>query len=206
MRFRELISLVSILLPWPLHRAILVHVLGYKIDRSAKIGFSLICPTQLEMGPKAIIGHLTLCKWGVDLLKLEDGAIIGNLNWITAVPLKGSPHFGDGAGRRPELVVHWQAAITNRHFIDCTASVSDRPFRYSCRMPLSHSDAQHRPRKLQTRRVACISRGVLLCWGRLGLVARGGASWLFGAWCEFAAEQSSLGAIFSLRRQSCPAQ
>ena len=96
MRFRELISLVSILLPWPLHRAILVHVLGYKTDRSAKIGFSLICPTQLEMGPKAIIGHLTLCKWGVDFLKLEDGAIVGNLNWITAVPLRGALILGMG--------------------------------------------------------------------------------------------------------------
>jgi acetyltransferase-like isoleucine patch superfamily enzyme len=124
MRFRELISLVSLLMPWPLRRALLVHVLGYKIDRSARIGFSLICPTRMEMGPKAVIGHFTLCKWGVDFLGLEEGAIIGNLNWITAVPLKGSSHFGDGSDRRPELVVRSQAAVTNRHFIDCTASVS----------------------------------------------------------------------------------
>jgi acetyltransferase-like isoleucine patch superfamily enzyme len=76
------------------------------------------------MGPKAIIGHLTVCKRGVDFLKLEGGAILGNLNWITALPLTGSSHFGDALDRHPELVVHLQAAITNRHFIDCTASVS----------------------------------------------------------------------------------
>jgi acetyltransferase-like isoleucine patch superfamily enzyme len=50
--------------------------------------------------------------------------LIGNLNWITGVPLLGTPHLADQKGRRPELVVHDQAAVTNRHYIDCTAAVS----------------------------------------------------------------------------------
>jgi hypothetical protein len=123
MSFRELFSLATLPMPWPLRRALLVLVLGYKIDRSARIGFSLICPARLEMGPGARIGHLTLCKRGVDLLRLDEGATIGNLNWITGVPLKGTSHFRDGKDRQPELVVHNQAAITNRHFIDCTSSI-----------------------------------------------------------------------------------
>lgn len=142
MSFRELFSLATILMPWALRRALLVHVLGYKIDRSARIGFSLICPARLEMGPRSGIGHLTLCKRGVDLLRLGEGAIVGNLNWITAVPLKGSPYFRDGVDRHPELVVQDQAAITNRHFIDCTSSVSVGRFAIlaGCRsVILSHS-------------------------------------------------------------------
>lgn len=142
MSFRELFSLAILPMPWPLRRALLVHVLGYKIDRSARIGFSLICPKHLEMGPEASIGHLTLCKPGVDLLTLGESAIIGNLNWITGTPLNGTPHFRDVKDRRPELVVHDQAAITNRHFIDCTASVSIGRFAIlaGCRsIVLSHS-------------------------------------------------------------------
>jgi len=44
--------------------------------------------------------------------------------------------------RRPELIVHDQAAITNRHFIDCSASVSIGRFTTfaGCRsIVLSHS-------------------------------------------------------------------
>jgi hypothetical protein len=124
MSFRELFSLATLPFPWPLRRVLLNWILGYKIDRSARIGFSLICPARLEMGPRASIGHLNRCKSGVSLLRLEEGSIVGNLNWITAAPLKGTPHFKDGTDRRPELVVHNQAAITTRHFIDCTAAVS----------------------------------------------------------------------------------
>jgi acetyltransferase-like isoleucine patch superfamily enzyme len=142
MSFRELFSLATILLPWPLRRILLVHVLGYRIDRSAQIGFSLICPARLDMGPGSSIGHLTLCKRGVELLKLDEGATVGNLNWITGVPLKGTTHFKDGKDRHPELIVHDRAAITNRHFIDCTASVSIGRFTIvaGCRsIILSHS-------------------------------------------------------------------
>jgi hypothetical protein len=124
MSFRELFSLAMLLVPWPLRRVLLVLVLGYKIDRTARIGFSLICPKHLDMGPRAMIGHLTLCKYGVESLSLGEGALIGNLNWITAAPRNKGRHFRDETNRRPELIVHEQAAITNRHFIDCTSAVS----------------------------------------------------------------------------------
>ena len=101
MSFREMVFVATLPMPWPLRRALLVHVLGYKIDRSARIGFSLICPRRLEMGPKSSIGHLTLCKAGVELLRLEEGATIGNLNWITGVPLKWHPPFQKWGGSPP---------------------------------------------------------------------------------------------------------
>lgn len=142
MSFREIFCLATLFMPWPLRRFLLVHVLGYHIHRSARIGFSLICPTFLEMGPQSSIGHLTLCKQGVSLLRLGEGATVGNLNWITGVPLQGTPYFKDELDRRPELVVHDQAAITNRHFVDCTAAVSIGRFSTfaGCRsIILSHS-------------------------------------------------------------------
>ena len=124
MKSRLVVSIAALLLPWPLRRLLLVHLLKYEIHKTARIGLSLICPARLKMGPKSIIGHLTLCKQGVELLELGDGAQIGNWNWITGMPLKGAVHFRDSENRRPELVVHDQAALTNRHYVDCTASVS----------------------------------------------------------------------------------
>lgn len=121
---RLIISLATLLLPWSVRRFILVHFLGYSINKTARLGYSLICPVCLEMGPGSRIGHLTFCKSGVELLHLGEGAAIGNLNWITGEALGASLHFQDLAGRRPELIVHDQAAITNRHFVDCTATVS----------------------------------------------------------------------------------
>jgi acetyltransferase-like isoleucine patch superfamily enzyme len=69
------------------------------------------------------IGHLTVCK-GIDLLHLKAHSSIGRGNWITGFPLGGSPHFADEANRRPELVLGEHAAITHRHLIDCTNSVT----------------------------------------------------------------------------------
>jgi acetyltransferase-like isoleucine patch superfamily enzyme len=76
------------------------------------------------MGPHSHIGHLTLCRAEVELVRLGESAAIGNLNWITGESLRETVHFKELEGRRPELIVHDQAAITNRHFIDCTATVS----------------------------------------------------------------------------------
>jgi acetyltransferase-like isoleucine patch superfamily enzyme len=118
---KRFISLFSIVLPWPLRRAILRHFFGYEISDTSRIGLSWVYPKKLIMKAGARIGHLTLCK-DIDLLQMEESAGIGNLNWITGYPvdLKGPGHFGHQPDRRPELVMLKQAFITNRHFIDCT--------------------------------------------------------------------------------------
>ncbi len=121
---RVLISVAALLLPWPLRRLVLVHLLGHRIHKTARMGFSLVCATRLEMGPRAYIGHSTVCRSGVELLHLGESAIIGNANWICAVPLGSNTHFRDEKNRRPELIVHDHAAITSRHYVDCTDTVS----------------------------------------------------------------------------------
>ncbi len=74
------------------------------------------------MGPGSRISHLTMCK-GISLLKMEDKALIGSLNWITGFPANDMSFFASEEDRRPELTVCSEAAITNRHIIDCTNSV-----------------------------------------------------------------------------------
>lgn len=112
-------------LPWSLRRIVLQTALKFTIHKTALISrFALILPSRLEMGPKAYIGPLTVCK-GLDLLQLEESGRIGSLNWITAFPLRTkSQHFALDPDRKPNLIVGRHAAITHRHLIDCTDEVA----------------------------------------------------------------------------------
>ena len=75
------------------------------------------------MGPHSRIGHLTVCK-GMKRLQLQEHALIGRGNWISGFPKMASRHFAHQPDREPALTVGRHAAITNRHLIDCTASVT----------------------------------------------------------------------------------
>ena len=121
---RRYLSLFSIVLPWPLRRAILRRFLGYEIADTARIGLSWIYPRKLVMKDRARIGHLTICK-DIDLLEMAESTVIGNLNWITGYPSGKDTmgHFAHQTDRRPELILARHAAVTNRHFIDCTERI-----------------------------------------------------------------------------------
>jgi hypothetical protein len=119
---KRLLSLFCVVLPWPLRRAILRRFFGYQIADTSRIGLSWICPKKLILKDGARIGHLTMCK-SIDLLQLGESASIGNLNWITGYPSDLPGHFEHQPERRPELILGRDSAITNRHLVDCTASV-----------------------------------------------------------------------------------
>jgi acetyltransferase-like isoleucine patch superfamily enzyme len=119
---KRLLAALLLILPWRLRRIILITIFGYKIHSTARIGFSIVCPDRLEMDAGARIGSLTMCK-GISLLKMGEKSSIGSLNWITGFPEGDRTFFGADVGRRPELVLGAQAAVTTRHFIDCTNSV-----------------------------------------------------------------------------------
>lgn len=120
--FRSAVVLLTLVLPWPLRRALLKLVLGYQLDRTSRMGFAFVAPRMLVLHPHASIGHLTVCK-GVDLLELGDHATIGRANWITGSPSDNIAHYADETDRSPSLMLGRHAAITNRHLIDCTARV-----------------------------------------------------------------------------------
>ena len=120
---KRFLILLSMFLPWSARRSFLENQFGYKIHPSCRIGFSCICPTRLIMEEGSRIDHLTVCK-NIDLLHLKAHATIGRGNWITGFPLGPSPHFAQEKDRRPELIVGEHSAITHRHLIDCTNSVT----------------------------------------------------------------------------------
>lgn len=120
---KRLLLLISFLLPWKLRRSFLEKQFDYTIHPSCEIGFAWIAPARLVMEEGSRIDHLTVCK-NIDLLHLKAHSSIGRGNWITGFPLGPSPHFAEEKGRRPELIVGEHAAITHRHLIDCTNSVT----------------------------------------------------------------------------------
>lgn len=118
-----LLRALIVCLPWCLRRILLENIYGYRIHRTAKIGFSWVFPDKLEMEEHSRIGHLTVCK-GLSRLKLGASACLGNLNWITGFPRHLRTFFADNVSRAPELSLGAHAAITHRHLIDCTDRVA----------------------------------------------------------------------------------
>lgn len=120
---KKFLLLLSIFLPWPLRRAFLQKQFGYSIHPTARIGLSWIAPTRLIMEERCRIDHLTVCK-NIDLLHMKAHSMIGRGNWITGFPLGPSPHFAEETDRQPQLIVGEHSAITHRHTIDCTSTVT----------------------------------------------------------------------------------
>lgn len=114
--------LLLAIMPWPLRRRLLQFFFGYRIDRTARIGYAWVYPERLEMGPGSAIGHLTVCK-GLRSVVLGEHATIGRGNWITGFPAGDRRHFAHRTDRAPDLVLGAHAAVTNRHLIDCTDRV-----------------------------------------------------------------------------------
>lgn len=98
---------------WCLRRA------GHKIASSARIGICLVQRVgTVHMAPDSRIGHLNVIR-DVRSLSLGEGAVIGQWNWITSArPLmrEGSDHGFLDMGKH--------AALTSRHYVDCSGSVS----------------------------------------------------------------------------------
>ena len=120
---KNLLTLFSFLLPWPLRRRFLQFCFGYEIHPTAHIGFAFVCPQRLIMEEGSMIGDLTICK-NLDLIHLKAESRIGRGNWITGFPPGPSKHFAHESDRRPELIMGEHSALTNRHLIDCTARVT----------------------------------------------------------------------------------
>jgi acetyltransferase-like isoleucine patch superfamily enzyme len=110
-------------LPWALRRWLLEGLFGFRIHPTARVGFSLLLAERVEMEEGSIIGSLTMIKGMSDLTVAPRGHI-GNLNWITGLPPNDPSFFRDEPDRISALVVGEDAAITNRHLLDCTNRIT----------------------------------------------------------------------------------
>jgi acetyltransferase-like isoleucine patch superfamily enzyme len=123
MNSRFVIAALLAPLPWFLKRPLMQSLLGYRLHPTARIGLSIIAVAEVELGEGARIGHLNVVR-GLSRLELGTHAIISQLNWITGFPTGSSRHFAHQPERKPTLIVGAHSAITSRHLIDCTNSVT----------------------------------------------------------------------------------
>jgi len=120
---RFIFLFLSVLLPSKIKIILYSKFLGWEIDPTARIGKSLILCDEVKIGKGARVGNLTVIKRSVALRIGEQGGL-GSLNWVTGFPTSSDKHFCEEAGRQVSLIIQDHAAITNRHLIDCTDSVS----------------------------------------------------------------------------------
>ena len=111
-------ALLTLLLPpsaaknWLLRR----HP-GWDIHRTAEIGHAVIWRVErLEVLENARIGPLSVVK-GLQRLHLAKQARLGQLNWVTAA------EWARADGQAKTLIISAHAAVTNRHYLDCTGGI-----------------------------------------------------------------------------------
>lgn len=109
--------------PWWLRRRLLCFFGGYKIDKTARIGFSLVMPKILEMGRGCSIGHFVVCKSSVDRLSMADDSSMGSFHLITGFSTRNKKHFQHVKGRRCEMVIETGVGIPSRKFFDCNGGI-----------------------------------------------------------------------------------
>ncbi len=170
---KKLLMLVATLLPWNLRRSFLEQQFGFQIHPTARIGLSWIFPSRLIMEEGSSIGDLTVAK-NLDLLHLKTRATIGRGNWITGFPLGHPLHFAQETDRHPELVVGEHSAITNRHLLDCTSSITIGAF-----TTIAGFQSQFISHSIDIRRNRQASRPIRIgsyCFVGTNCVALGGAA------------------------------
>lgn len=113
-------QVIAFALPWALRRPLLNILFGFDIDRSARIGVSLVLTNRLIMAAGARIGHANLVR-KLDTLVMARNSAIFSRNQITGCLEPGTFPEGD---RDSCLCLGAHAAITHHHILDCADSIS----------------------------------------------------------------------------------
>jgi acetyltransferase-like isoleucine patch superfamily enzyme len=98
------------------------HLLGWDVHPTAQIGPTIIAARHVTIGAGARIGSFNLIK-GQEELTMGVDSQIGFFNWISGPPLS-SGLFPGSPRRHPALRMGDGAAVTARHLIDCTDTVT----------------------------------------------------------------------------------
>ncbi len=112
---RQLRALLLFCLPSRL-ASIVGNCLGYRIDRTARIGFSMVLVDRLEMGAGTIIGHGNQIK-GPITIEMAERAKIGHFNTVSRA--------AQGISVGPStLRMGVYSAVTARHRLDLCTDIS----------------------------------------------------------------------------------
>ena len=116
------LQLFLLFFPWRFRVFFLRKLYGFEISHTAKICFSVIDTKNLRMSSSSSIGHLNYVR-SCRLIQLGSNSSIGNLNWISGEAAYLPERPGDKVANGTLLLAD-HAAITGRHYIDCSGGIS----------------------------------------------------------------------------------
>jgi len=118
MKLRDLVLAVAGLLPASSLKIQLLNILPrVTVHRTATISPCLLFRLhEISIAEGAGIGALTVIR-DLDRLQLEAHAIIGKMNYVSA--MRPAP-IGEGVG----LWLGPESAVTNRHYLDCSGGIT----------------------------------------------------------------------------------
>ncbi|RWN60796.1 MAG: acyltransferase [Mesorhizobium sp.] len=127
MRARIFLLTLVLIFPWSVRRAIYRRVFGYRIADDAIVGRSLIDARRVSLGPGSRIGSLSIIR-NLDELILGEESRLGSFNWVAGFPDPSRRYFVQSPNRRSVLSIGDHSAVTARHVIDCTDSITMASF------------------------------------------------------------------------------
>lgn len=115
------LTLFCHLFPWVIKRPLMQLLLGFRLAHGSRIGFALIFAEKVVLEKNASIGHFTIVS-PIGLLHLMEQASIGRGNRIAG--MQSTRLYADEKNRKSALIMEPHAAITRRHLIDCSNTVT----------------------------------------------------------------------------------
>jgi acetyltransferase-like isoleucine patch superfamily enzyme len=94
----------------------------WELAADARIGFSFIQAKRVILHPGARVGHFNAIR-NLELFEIGSGAQVGHLNRISGRPA-GAPEYVSSVPQRSEFTLGRESAMTHRHYLDCTQSIS----------------------------------------------------------------------------------
>jgi acetyltransferase-like isoleucine patch superfamily enzyme len=112
---RELFLVATIVLPQFLKKFLYRHLLGWKIGKRVRIGWSYLGAREVVLGDDVQIGHFNVVR-GLGRLELGRGTAINNFNRLYGMA------FSDEC--TSTLVTGEWVRITSRHFLDLPGTLT----------------------------------------------------------------------------------
>ena len=122
-KIKLLLNLLILPFPWMIRRVLYTYLFKYKIDKTARIGRSIILAEKLTMKPFSKIGAFNFIN-ELDYIFLDQYSKIGTQNWITGLSTKYDYNFTYSSSRECMFRLGKHARITKWHFIECSGGVT----------------------------------------------------------------------------------
>lgn len=120
--FKIFLQCLLFIFPWKLRRRFLNYIFNFKIDKTAKIGFSIFLCNELILEPYANILNFVFVK-NINKLHLKEYSKIGGFNFFSGFNTQNKKVFQNVSERKCEFVIGIHTRVTSKHFFDCNGGI-----------------------------------------------------------------------------------